>query len=74
MNVEIEGVFDQYLLRYFLFIFRNLQYEQGKHIILYMLGYASFLFLAVAVGSSTLYQLKRRNHLKTSCCRSTTSP
>lgn len=36
----------------------------GAFFILYMMGYASFLFLAVAVGSSTLYQLKRRNHLK----------
>ena len=36
----------------------------GIFFILYMIGYASFLFLAVAVGSSTLYQLKRRNLLK----------
>lgn len=36
----------------------------GAFFILYMIGYASFLFLAVAVGSSTLYQLKRRNILK----------
>ena len=36
----------------------------GIFFILYMIGYASFLFLAVAVGSSTLYQLKRRNTLK----------
>ena len=36
----------------------------GAFFILYMIGYASFLFLAVAVGSSTLYQLKRRNFLK----------
>lgn len=32
--------------------------------IVYMIGYASFLFLSVTVGSSTLYQLKRRNKLK----------
>lgn len=32
--------------------------------VLYMIGYASFLFLAVTVGSSTLYQAKRRNLLK----------
>ena len=32
--------------------------------ILYMIGYATFLFLAVTVGSSTLYQLRRRNQLK----------
>lgn len=36
----------------------------GIFFIVYMVGYASFLFLAVAVGSSTLYQLKRRNLLK----------
>ncbi|WP_297211173.1 glycosyltransferase family 2 protein [uncultured Flavonifractor sp.] len=36
----------------------------GAFFILYMIGYASFLFLAVAVGSSTLYQLKRRSGLK----------
>ena len=36
----------------------------GIFFILYMIGYASFLFLAVTVGSSTLYQLKRRNQLK----------
>jgi len=36
----------------------------GIFFILYMIGYASFLFLAVSVGSSTLYQLKRRNQLK----------
>ncbi len=32
--------------------------------ILYMLGYASFLFLSVTVGSSDLYAAKRRNLLK----------
>ena len=32
--------------------------------ILYMVGYASFLFLSVAVGSSDLYAAKRRNRLK----------
>ena len=36
----------------------------GIFFILYMIGYATFLFLAVAVGSSTLYQFKRRNQLK----------
>lgn len=36
----------------------------GIFFILYMIGYASFLFLAVTVGSSTLYQLRRRNLLK----------
>ena len=32
--------------------------------VLYMIGYATFLFLSVVVGSSTLYGLKRRNMLK----------
>lgn len=32
--------------------------------ILYMIGYSSFLFLSVAVGSSDLYAAKRRNRLK----------
>ncbi len=36
----------------------------GIFFILYMIGYASFLFLSVTVGSSTLYQIKRRNWLK----------
>lgn len=36
----------------------------GVFFILYMIGYASFLFLAVTVGSSTLYQIRKRNQLK----------
>ena len=32
--------------------------------ILYMLGYSSFLFLSVTVGSSELYSARRRNELK----------
>lgn len=36
----------------------------GIFFVLYMIGYASFLFLAVTVGSSELYQMKRRNKLK----------
>ena len=36
----------------------------GVFFILYMIGYASFLFLSVTVASSTLYQTKRRNQLK----------
>lgn len=36
----------------------------GVFFLLYMIGYASFLFFAVTVGSSTLYQLKRRSYLK----------
>ena len=32
--------------------------------VLYMIGYASFLFLSVTVGSSDLYAAKRRNLLK----------
>ena len=30
----------------------------------YMVGYASFLFLSVTVGSSELYAARRRNELK----------
>ena len=36
----------------------------GFFFVLYMIGYASFLFLSVMVGSSTLYGAKRRNRLK----------
>ena len=36
----------------------------GVFFIIYMVGYATFLFLSVAVGSSSLYQTKRRNRLK----------
>ena len=36
----------------------------GIFFVLYMIGYASFLFLAVTVGTSELYQMKRRNQLK----------
>ena len=36
----------------------------GVFFVAYMIGYASFLFLSVLVGSSTLYQVKRRNFLK----------
>ena len=36
----------------------------GIFFILYLIGYSSFLFLSVTVGSSTLYQVKRRNKLK----------
>lgn len=36
----------------------------GVFFLLYMLGYASFLFLSVAVGSTTLYQTRRRAWLK----------
>ena len=36
----------------------------GIFFVIYMIGYASFLFLSVVVGSSTLYGLKRRNMLK----------
>lgn len=32
--------------------------------VLYMIGYASFLFLSVTVGTSTLYGSKRRNQMK----------
>ncbi len=36
----------------------------GIFFVLYMIGYASFLFLAVIVGSTSLYSTKRRNTLK----------
>ena len=36
----------------------------GFFFILYMIGYATFLFLSVTVGSSALYGTKRRNMLK----------
>lgn len=36
----------------------------GVFFIIYMIGYASFLFLSVTVASSALYQTKRRNRLK----------
>ena len=36
----------------------------GIFFVLYLAGYATFLFLSVAVGSSSLYSLKRRNALK----------
>ncbi|HIY54348.1 MAG TPA: glycosyltransferase family 2 protein [Candidatus Agathobaculum merdavium] len=36
----------------------------GIFFLVYLIGYASFLFLSVTVGSSTLYQLKRRSRLK----------
>lgn len=36
----------------------------GAFFVLYMMGYASFLFLSVTVGSATLYGSKRRNQLK----------
>ncbi len=36
----------------------------GAFFILYLIGYSTFLFLAVAVGSSTLYSNRRRNRLK----------
>lgn len=36
----------------------------GAFFLIYMIGYASFLFLSVTVASSTLYQSKYRNRLK----------
>ena len=36
----------------------------GGFFVAYMIGYASFLFLSVTVGSSALYGAKRRNALK----------
>ena len=36
----------------------------GVFFILYLIGYSTFLFLAVVVGSTTLYGFKRQNMLK----------
>ncbi len=36
----------------------------GIFFVLYMVGYASFLFLSVTVGSTTLYSAKKRSQLK----------
>lgn len=36
----------------------------GVFFVAYLIGYSTFLFLAVAVGSSTLYSCRRRNILK----------
>lgn len=36
----------------------------GVFFVVYMIGYASFLFLSVTVGTSTLHQLKRQYQLK----------
>ena len=36
----------------------------GIFFVIYMIGYASFLFLSVTVGTSTLYSSKRKNLLK----------
>ncbi len=36
----------------------------GIFFVLYLAGYATFLFLSVAVGSTSLYSFKRRNTLK----------
>lgn len=36
----------------------------GIFFILYMMGYASFLFLSVAVGSASLYRMKQNSFLK----------
>ncbi len=36
----------------------------GVFFVLYMIGYATFLFLSVTIGSSALYGTKRRNMLK----------
>lgn len=36
----------------------------GVFFILYLIGYSTFLFLAVVIGSTTLYGFKRQNMLK----------
>ncbi len=48
-------------MRDFMQIFFNFV---GFFFVLYMIGYASFLFLAVVVGTTTLHGAKRRNILK----------
>ncbi len=45
-------------------IFQGFFNVVGVFFVAYMVGYASFLFLSVAVGSTTLYSAKRRNALK----------
>lgn len=45
-------------------IFQTFFNAVGIFFIIYMVGYASFLFLSVAVGSSSLYKVKRCNFLK----------
>ena len=45
-------------------VFKTFFNYVGIFYIIYMVGYASFLFLSVAVGSSMLYKLKRQNKLK----------
>ena len=41
----------------------------GGFFVCYMVGYASFLFLSVTVGSASLYGAKRRNLLKNELTR-----
>ena len=36
----------------------------GVFFVLYLIGYATFLFMSVTVGTSTLYSARRRNVLK----------
>ena len=45
-------------------VLKAILHAVGVFFVAYMLGYASFLFLSVAVGSSSLYGAKRRNALK----------
>lgn len=45
-------------------IFKVVLKVVGLFFVAYMVGYASFLFLSVTVGSSSLYGAKRRNTLK----------
>ena len=45
-------------------LFQYFFHAVGVLFVLYMVGYASFLFLSVTVGSSTLFGAKRRNAMK----------
>ena len=48
------------LTGYFQFFFKIV----GVFFVIYLIGYASFLFFSVTVGTSTLYSARRRNMLK----------
>lgn len=45
-------------------VFKQILVYVNIFFIVYLIGYATFLFLSVTVGSSTLYQMKQRNRLK----------
>ncbi|MHB1152432.1 MAG: glycosyltransferase family 2 protein [Eubacteriales bacterium] len=45
-------------------LIKTILHFSGIFFLFYLIGYSTFLFLAVTVGSSTLYQTKRQNDLK----------